>query len=412
MKSLKHFHDKKSQTSLNMNILFLCRLPILQNQGGIERVSFLLASEFSRKGHNVYAIYTTHAQKTADLASFPFCQIEFNSDDKRTPKLISDFIKSKNIDIVINQCIEKPHLKILKKIDRGAAKVITVLHNKPFPTHGIELKAKTLTYPSNFRGKLLKQMTLKYPGIYRFVRTAFDKSIYTEAVRFSDRLMLLSERFIDPLIKLAPNICRSKIDAINNPNTFHIPDSIKDKKENTIIWVGRLIDPQKNTKDFIDSWNIFQNDHPEWNSIIIGDGPHRRIFEEYANKTMARNLTFAGNQKDISKYYSKAKILCMTSLYEGWPMVLSEAMAYNVVPVVFNTFLSLNDIIENHSNGILIPPFDTCRMADALSCLANDSNLLSSMGDNARHSILKYNLDTISNQWIIKMRQLSASCMS
>ena len=84
----------------------------------------------------------------------------------------------------------------------------------------------------------------------------------------------------------------------------------------------------------------------------MGDGEHRKIIESYAEKNGVANLSFEGNRKNIADYYKKSKILCMTSAYEGWPMVLAEAMAYGCVPVSFNQG-GQADIISHLSTGFL-----------------------------------------------------------
>ena len=60
-------------------------------------------------------------------------------------------------------------------------------------------------------------------------------------------------------------------------------------------------------------------------------------------------------------------IFCMTSNYEGFPMVLLEAMQFGCVPIAFKSFESLDDIIINHNNGYQITPFDIYEYINSLS---------------------------------------------
>ncbi len=68
------------------------------------------------------------------------------------------------------------------------------------------------------------------------------------------------------------------------------------------------------------------------------------------------NIRFVGYQ-DPLPYQLESSISCMTSLYEGWGMVLTEAMQCGAVPIAFNSFASVTDVIDHGRNGILVKPF-------------------------------------------------------
>lgn len=389
-----------------MTILFLCKLPIIPNLGGIERVSYILAKRFRELGHTVIGAYTSTHESEKSVKSSEMQQIYVNSMDTESHRVLSDLIKSYDIDIIINQCIEKDHLKIFDGFSKGDTKIITVLHNKPFTIHGIERKAKLLTYRHSTKAKFLKFLAILSPRIYRQIRDSHDRDIYQNVCNISDRFYMLSERYIPVITNIAKNIDIKKLDAINNPNTFNVPTQTNLKKENVVLFVGRLSDPQKNVKGFIDCWNIFHKSNEDWEAYIIGDGPDREIFEDYALKKKTRNLTFVGNQQNIEHFYLRSKILCMTSLYEGWPMVLTEAMAYGCIPIVYDTFQSLHDIITDGQNGFIITPFKKKEFARKMNELASDNKLYDSMRANARKSISKYNINKIADIWIDKIHSL------
>ena len=89
----------------------------------------------------------------------------------------------------------------------------------------------------------------------------------------------------------------------------------------------------------------------------------------------------------IRNIYEKAKILLMTSNYEGTPMVIPEAMAYGTVPIVMNSFAGVNDIIKNGFNGILTKPFSIKDMSNTIQLLINNSNKLEEISNNAISTI-------------------------
>jgi glycosyltransferase involved in cell wall biosynthesis len=90
----------------------------------------------------------------------------------------------------------------------------------------------------------------------------------------------------------------------------------------------------------------------------------------------------------------------MTSAYEGFPMALLESQQQGVVPVAFDTFASLHDIVEDGVNGLVIPPGDLGAYARCLMGLMADRNRREDMAMNGVQSCRKYSEDAIAKQWV------------
>lgn len=393
-----------------MNICFLSWLPIKPNKGGIERVTYILAKEFRKAGNNVFYISTTPDPETGVTTDMPGLQqycLDPNSDSFN-----DDFIKiilSNKTDVIINQFMTPESFRLLdslkKKRDPQPPVIINVLHNRPFYTAGLGKIFKKLTYPTTLKGKILKIIGTVAPSFYAAQRIKDDKTRLTNFITLSDRFFLLSDSFIPRLLSFLPRIDADKIDAVNNPNTFAI-DSNSTEKENLMIFVGRLEDPQKNVKGFIDVWEKFHQRNPSWNAVIVGDGPHRKIFEGYAARKRVAHLEFAGNCANVKDYYQRAKLLCMPSIYEGWGMVLTEAMANECVPAAFDCYESVHDIIIDGKTGILTKPFDTDQMASRLSELANNEPLRKEIALKGAEHINTFDATKIAAIWLDKLHHL------
>lgn len=89
----------------------------------------------------------------------------------------------------------------------------------------------------------------------------------------------------------------------------------------------------------------------------------------------------------------------MTSLYEGWGMVLTEAMQCGAVPIAFNSFASVTDVIDHGRNGILVKPFSIKQYEKELRRLMDNLDLLKRLSENAMQDIKKYNVDCVVDQW-------------
>ena len=88
-------------------------------------------------------------------------------------------------------------------------------------------------------------------------------------------------------------------------------------------------------------------------------------------------------------------------------MVLTEAMQCGVVPVAFNSFASVTDIIDDGRNGILVKPFSIKQYEEALRRLMDNPDLLSQMSRNAKEDIKKYSVENVVDQWENLFKELT-----
>lgn len=110
------------------------------------------------------------------------------------------------------------------------------------------------------------------------------------------------------------------------------------------------------------------------------------------------NIRFVGYQDPLS-YQLESSIFCLTSSYEGWGMVLTEAMQCGAVPVAFNSFASVTDIIDDGRNGVLIKPFSIKQYEKALRQLMDNPDLLNRMSKYAQQDIKRYSVENVVDQW-------------
>ena len=130
--------------------------------------------------------------------------------------------------------------------------------------------------------------------------------------------------------------------------------------------------------------------------VIVGDGPIRQELEQKSQKM--ERIIFAGYQEP-EPFYRDASILCLTSDFEGWGMVLTEAMTFGAIPVVFNSFAAVTDIIEDGRTGMLVPPFSCKRFARKLAVLMRDEELRAEMSKTCRKFVQRFDIQNIAEQW-------------
>lgn len=389
-----------------MNILFIHYLPIAPYSGGVERVTFLLAQEFERRVNKIQFLSLNDKNKEEAASTqtkftqeyLPIFGLEKEEFRNKFEELLKDF----ETDLIIVQGTNIEEKEVLKYIPAGI-EVITVLHNQPLALLGKERVVKKNTPLSSLKlkGKLLTLLGRLIPSVFSKLYVKQAISNLDAVIQASSKFMLLSSRFNDRLLQFDPGNWGKKVTAINNPLTFSLSDSSIDAedKENIVLVVCRLSNPQKNLTGFIDVWKRFSKRHSDWRAIVVGDGEDKDFIMHYARKKGVENLSFEGQRPDVQNYYRKAKIFCMTSAYEGWGMVLTEAMAFGCVPVAYDTFEAVHDIIDDGKNGLIVPPFDERGMVKALERIANDEPLRAEMAENARKKVKDFTVEAIADQW-------------
>lgn len=164
-----------------------------------------------------------------------------------------------------------------------------------------------------------------------------------------------------------------------------------------IITVGRL-SKEKNQKLLIDSVKRLIACYPDLKLTMLGDGPCRDDLENYVKQNNMQDIVaIKGHVDNAEDYYSKADIFALTSIYEGLPLVLLEAMAAGL-PIVATDVGGVKDVVTD--NGILVESGKIDAVADALKKLILESDLRKEMGLLSRKNVQKYDSTDVAYEYI------------
>ena len=253
-----------------------------------------------------------------------------------------------------------------------------------------------------FRSRVVCQIILYLKKVFKFwfMRQMKESSNLNNLLyRESDAVILLSERFKPAFQKITGLPKISKLHAIGNSLTYSVQEEVCPKKKQ-ILLVGRMDFYQKRPERFVQIWSNLEDKYPNWNVLFLGDGPAKLKTENFAKRLGLKNIRFKGFA-DPKDAYRESSILCMTSTFEGLPMVLLEAMQFGTVPVAFESFESLHDIITDGVTGYIIEPFDLKQYANRLESLMTDENKRIQMAQKAqKHVTEKFDIETIISHWI------------
>ena len=382
-----------------MNIAFLFYCPIVPHIGGVQRVTDVLAKEFERRGHNVIFI-CTESQNRDDVYPYYSAKQIYLDSNKNDEEFTADYCKilqTNDINVVISQEARSDSLLLLENTPI-CVKRISVVHINPYAIIGNERRIKRAIRSRRLVTNLAKYLVMLFPHIARQYYRFKENKFYRRILGVSDKLVFLSPSFVELLKENIPNISNRKLVTIGNPNTF-VPKHEVGTKENLIICVARLSEVQKNVRDFILVWQQLYKYNPMWKAVIVGDGPDRGMLESFAKKKGVRNLSFVGRVENVGNYYQRAKFVCLTSIYEGWGMVLTEGMSYGCVPCVYGSYGAAFDIVDDGVNGIISTPFRPKEMADRIQTLINDESRLVQMSSSAIEKVKDFNADKVADKW-------------
>lgn len=160
--------------------------------------------------------------------------------------------------------------------------------------------------------------------------------------------------------------------------------------------VARLV-PIKGHTYFLDAAKYVLETHPKARFLIIGDGELREELERYAQDTgINQHIAFLGFRRDLPEIYADLDVVVLSSLNEGLPVTLIEAMA-SATPIVTAQVGGVEDLVEHERTGILVPPKDSRALADGIcQILALTPQQRQAMGETGRASVYpRYHISTL-----------------
>jgi glycosyltransferase involved in cell wall biosynthesis len=163
-----------------------------------------------------------------------------------------------------------------------------------------------------------------------------------------------------------------------NKNIYVIPNPIREiklnpkiKKEKIILNIGRFV-PEKGTLYLLEAFARIEGDG--WKLILLGDGPLRTNLENKVKELgLSNSVQMPGIVKNVDDWLSRASIFAFSSISEGFPNALAEAMAAGLPCISFDCNTGPRDIIRDTQNGFLVPVRDSIQFSARLNYLINDS---------------------------------------
>ena len=362
----------------------------LVTKGGADRVITEKANWFAEHGHNVYVVTDTQLGRSpifplADSVKLIDLNIDFRKEYGHTfivrtiiyNKLMREY-RRKLTDLLM---IEKPDIVVsllgreisfLTKIEDGSKKV-----------------GEAHTIKQNIRNfHLLEQKNLLFRIMTKYFRWKMDRQVSN-----LDALVVLTEQQISHWPQSIP------VYAIPNALPFY-PDVVSTCENHRAIIVGRYTEA-KGYDYMIEAWRIVHQKHPDWtiHTFAMGED-EEQVRAKIQSYGLQDTIIMNPPTDNIMEEYLNSSICVVSSVFEGFSMVLIEAMACGLPCVSFDCPYGPRKIIKDGEDGYLIEYLNTQALADGICKLIEDKELRKSMGRKGRENVLRFSREKVMQQWV------------
>jgi glycosyltransferase involved in cell wall biosynthesis len=383
-----------------MNLLFICEYQVDENQGGVQRVTSILTKYFLSKNLEVFNLFFRFNNNSkCKINDNEYKFFDNNILDIKNINLINKVTNDNKIDIIINQM--GFNQKILKAILKSEFRnpILSCLHSDPF----FELKyAKIELFNNlNFKNTPLNNFKIIFKPFYLFVLERRISKKLKFIYKNSSKVILLANNFKSNIKKMYPFINGSKSIVIPNPID---PKFNRNKKrifnDKQILYVGRL-NKGKRVDLILHIWKQLELKHNDWEMTIVGDGPQRLSLIQLSEKLNLKKINFIGHSNNVNDFYNKSSIFLSTSAFEGLPLTLLEAQYYGLVPIAYNTYDSIYDVIKNNISGFIIPELNEKLFVSKLKKIITNEQLRENMSIKAMNFAQEnFNIRLIGETWL------------
>ena len=360
------------------------------NPGGMERVLLNKLRGWVERGYETMLV-TTDQHGRPPFYEFPpevrmvDLGINYKDDNDKNPiaktlgylrrrrkhrEALTELLMRERPDIVVS--LFPSESSFIPDIQDGSLKMLELHFNKQF----------RLQY--NRKGLL---------GLADRIRTKQDEKL----VRKFDNFIVLTRQDAEMWGNL-PNLSVMPNAVVTMPHAEHQPGNHR------VIAVGRL-DYQKGFDRLLDAWALIPAELRKfWHLDIFGQGEwEEKLKQQIVTLGISESAAVNKPTDKIFDEYAASDFLVMTSHYEGFPMVMIEAMACGVPTVCFDFLCGPRDIIANGINGIVVPEGDLQALATAMQQLMERPEQLQHLSDQAKRISEEYSQEVIMKRWDLFM---------
>ena len=352
------------------------------NMGGAQRVVSILCNHWSRNGHAVTLIATFSGEKINHYYLDKNVVLKYVNNSSFFPESklwnlysklfqLRKLIKSQKPDVVISFLAR---VNVASALSMFGIKSSLIICERTWPPFA--------------------SLNNKYWWVYRIVFKGVDRII----VQTDKSKAWLAQNFPGANVKVIPNPAVYPVPI--SDGTSIDPNSVISQNRRLILASGRL-HKYKQFDLMIRAFFKLKDKYSDWDLVILGDGEERDSLSRMAiNLGIGDRVYLPGSIGNISDWYERADLFVLSSIVEGFPNVLLEAMTYGLPCISFDCDTGPRDMIKDGVNGILVSPKDKeVGLSNAMDKIISDNEFARTISDNSILVRDKYSISNIMQEW-------------
>lgn len=360
-------------------------------KGGTERIISEKANYLAEQyKYNVYIITCTQQQDQPNAFQLSSSVHQIKLAIPYYSQYCYKYPKRFFVKLSINKKLKEAIIEAVQQINPDI--LIGIGHYKADLISSIKCRAKKIIECHEARFFTQSGMA-NHQNVLSKLFTKFYRKLYFRTIeRKADVIVTLTEGD-----KLLWNKAK-RIEVIPNFSNIQV-SQISSCHSKRVIAVGRL-SWEKGYDRLIDIWELVSRKSPDWQLDIFGEGELEKNLSYKIAKKHINNITIHPTTNNISYEFSKSSICVMTSYYEGFALVLLEALKHGVPCVAYDCPFGPASIIEDNRCGYLIDNGNINVFAKKLCTLMNDENARKEFSKESIKRSKDFAIDTIMGKWI------------
>jgi glycosyltransferase involved in cell wall biosynthesis len=376
--------DDAAHPSSRRNIFLVANN--VEELGGVQRVTHNLAVALTAQGHRVVVVGVRHPKVTHDYGERPYGWLVLN-EQPEPPSRVASGLRA-GLDPRRRRA-RRRHEQAFEAAVQRLSEVFAEVDDGIV----IAMQIGTMNWIRRADTGHLRVVGMSHESY----EASLHSSRYARVSSFFrdvDLFLLLTQHDADQFEKDGFN----NVGVMHNALSFY-PEASAGLDAKVVVAAGRYA-PEKGFDRLIDAFASVAPEHPDWTLKIFGHGPlEEQLRARVARVGMEQQILLPGLAGDMAEEFRGASVFALSSIHEGLPMALAEAMACGLACVAFDCAGGVRELVTDGVDGLLVPPRDVAALAGGLRAVIEDEGLRRRLGTAARVSVRRYAPDTVLADW-------------
>ena len=364
--------------------------------GGAERITVDIARYLENVGGYKVYVYTTRVSTSLmtdeimDLVSIR--TIPSQAIQSKRSAAVEALLVQDSIDVLVQVGKSLAGIESIKA--RTGCKTVMACHGEPFWQRHVIMYRRQTGFFRRMMWHLWNRR--RFADGTLAMRMAKERTL--KDYLMNDAYTVLCRSYRDEVIEeLGLDAAKAHVYAIENAESAVV--DVCYEKENIILFCGRFENWSKRIDRLLRIWAMVEPVLADWKLVLVGDGRDGKKLRDLAAELKLQRASFEGMQKNVTEYYRKASVVCLTSETEGRPLALTEGQAQGCIGGAFGATSGIREILDGGC-GFSVTAFDETEFAQTLITLASmDKDRIMEMRVKGVRKRTEYTPELVADKW-------------